>query len=193
MFIRSGKVMPVTVPIRLCLIAASMLSAAVLTGCASDDLEAQNQQLQHENQQLQQQVASQTADIERLRGAIKYTVNSDLLFPSGGWEMSDRGKQIIARLASQLVPFQQNKLVVNGYTDNVAISPALERKGIASNQVLSEKRAQSVMEYLISQGVKPDHVSATGFGDADPVASNDTADGRAQNRRVELTLDGPVS
>jgi chemotaxis protein MotB len=167
-----------------------MLSAVVLTGCGSDDLEAQNQQLQHENQQLQQQVANQTADIERLRGAIKYTVNSDLLFPSGGWEMSDRGKQIIARMASQLAPFQQNKLVVNGYTDNVAISPALQRQGIASNQMLSEKRAQSVMEYLISQGVKPDHVSDRGFGDADPVAPNDTAEGRAQNRRVEVTLGG---
>ena len=190
----------VTNPIRCRLIIGSMLSAVILAGCASDDLEAQNhqlqqqnQQLQQQNQQLQQQVAQQTADIDRLRGAIKYTVNSDLLFPSGGWEMTERGKQIIARMASQLAPFQQNKLFVNGYTDNVPIGAALQQQGVASNQVLSEKRAQNVMEYLISQGVKPDLVSATGHGEADPVAPNDTAAGRAQNRRVELTLTAPAS
>jgi len=200
MFIRSEKRPPVIIPIKTCLIIGSVLPALMLTGCGSDDLEAQNHQLQQQNQQLrdqnqqlQQQVASQTADIDRLRGAIKYTVNSDLLFPSGGWQMSARGQQIIARMASQLAPFQQNKLVVNGYTDNVPISPALQQQGVASNQVLSEKRAQAVMEYLISQGVKPDLVSAKGFGEADPVAPNDTAAGRAQNRRVELTLGGPAS
>jgi chemotaxis protein MotB len=57
--------------------------------------------------------------------------------------MSARGQKIIARMASQLAPFQQNKIVVNGYTDNVPISPALQREGIASNQMLSEKRAQT--------------------------------------------------
>ena len=191
---------PVTDPIKSRLIIGSMLSAVILAGCASDDLEAQNhqlqqqnQQLQQQNQQLQQQVTQQAADIDRLRGAIKYTVNSDLLFPSGGWEMTERGKQVIARMASQLAPFQQNKLFVNGYTDNVPISAALQQEGVASNQVLSEKRAQNVMEYLISQGVKPDLVSAVGHGEADPVAPNDTAAGRAQNRRVELTLAAPAS
>jgi chemotaxis protein MotB len=178
--------------VRSRLIIGSVLPAMMLTGCVSrssyDELQAQNQQLQQQNQQLQQQVAAQQTDINRLRGAIKYTVNSDLLFPSGGWQMSTRGQEIIARMASQLAPFQQNKIVVNGYTDNVAISPALQKEGIASNQVLSEKRAQSVMEYMIAQGVKPDLVSAMGYGEADPVAPNDTAQGRAQNRRVELTL-----
>ena len=102
--------------------------------------------------------------------------------------MSAQGKQLIGRLASQLAPFQQNKLVVNGYTDNAPIGAQLRRQGIDSNQVLSEKRADSVMQYLISQGVKEDMISAKGYGEQDPVASNDTAQGRAQNRRVELTL-----
>ena len=123
-----------------------------------------------------------------MQGAIKYTVNSDLLFPSGNYKMSAQGQQLIGRLASQLAPFQQNKLVVNGYTDNAPIGAQLRRQGIDSNQVLSEKRADSVMQYLISQGVKEDMISAKGYGEQDPVASNDTAQGRAQNRRVELTL-----
>ena len=104
--------------------------------------------------------------------------------------MSDRGKQIIAGFAAKLAPTQQNKLLVSGYTDNAPIGPALQRQGITSNEILSQKRAENVMEYLVSQGVKPDLVSAQGFGDSNPVASNDTAQGRAQNRRVELSLAG---
>ena len=131
------------------------------------------------------------AQIARLVGAIKYTVNSDLLFPSGGYQMSPQGKEIIARFASRLAPTQQNKLVVNGYTDNAPIGPALQREGITSNLILSQKRAENVMQFLISQGVKPDLVTAVGHGEADPIATNSTPAGRAQNRRVELTLAPP--
>jgi chemotaxis protein MotB len=114
----------------------------------------------------------------------------DLLFASGGWQMSDRGKQIIANLAAKLASTQQNKILVSGYTDNAPIGPALQRQGITSNQILSQKRAENVMEFLLSQGAKPDLISAQGFGDGNPVASNDTAQGRAQNRRVELSVAG---
>jgi chemotaxis protein MotB len=89
---------------------------------------------------------------------------------------------------SQLAPTQQNRIMVNGYTDNTPVGPELQRQGITSNQDLSQKRAESVMAFLISQGVKPDLVEAHGYGDAQPVASNSTAKGRAENRRVELTL-----
>jgi len=197
----TGETMPSTSPIHRRLAVASLLiSAVTLAGCVVpksdyEDLQTQNQQLQGQvqqlqtqNQQLQQQVSAQSAQICRLQSAIKYTVNSDLLFPSGSYQMSAQGQQIIGRLASQLAPFQQNKLVVNGYTDNAPIGASLRRQGIDSNQVLSEKRADNVMQYLISQGVKEDMISAKGFGEQDPVASNDTAQGRAQNRRVELTL-----
>jgi len=197
----TGETMLSTSPIHRRLAVASLLiSAVTLAGCVVpksdyEDLQTQNQQLQGQvqqlqtqNQQLQQQVSAQSAQICRLQSAIKYTVNSDLLFPSGKYQMSAQGQQIIGRLASQLAPFQQNKLVVNGYTDNAPIGASLRRQGIDSNQVLSEKRADNVMQYLISQGVKEDMISAKGFGEQDPVASNDTAQGRAQNRRVELTL-----
>jgi chemotaxis protein MotB len=186
-------------PIKRCLIVGSLLSATVLAGCVSqskyDDLQTQYQQSQQQNQQLQQQnqamaaqIAAEKAQVGRLQGAIKYTVNSDLLFSPGGWEMRPEGKQIIARLATKLAPTQQNKIMVNGYTDNAPIGPALQRQGVTSNLELSQKRAEAVMAFLISQGVKPDLVEAHGYGEAQPVASNDTAKGRAENRRVELTL-----
>ena len=104
--------------------------------------------------------------------------------------MNDRGKQIIAGFAAKLAPTQQNKILVSGYTDNAPIGRALQREGITSNEILSQKRAENVMEFLLSQGVKPDLVAAKGFGESNPVAPNDTAQGRAQNRRVELSLAG---
>ena len=180
---------------RTAMLAAMPLVALVLSACVSqskyDDLQAQAQQLQQQNASLSAQVAAERAQITRLQGAIKYTVNSDLLFPPGGWQMGDEGKQVIAKLASQLAPTQQNKIVVNGYTDNAPIGRELARKGVTSNEILSQKRAENVVEFLLSQGLKPELVSARGFGDANPIAPNNTAQGRAQNRRVELTLAGP--
>jgi chemotaxis protein MotB len=167
------------------LLLLSAAGALGLCGCVSrsayDDLQAQNQQLQAQNQQLQQHVG-------RLQNAMKYTVNSDLLFAPGSWKMSSRGKQIIARMASKLAPTQQDKLYVNGYTDNTPIGGGLRQQGIESNQQLSEKRAEAVTNYLISQGVNANLVSAHGYGETNPIASNQTPGGRSQNRRVELTL-----
>ena len=194
-------------------------AAVLLAGCVSqgkyDDLEGKYTQLQSQYnalqgqyQQLQQASAAQAAQssadiaalkqemdagkvhVSRLQNAIKYTVNSDLLFRSGSWEMSPQGQEIIAKLVPQLAPFQQSKLVVNGYTDNAPIGQALQRQGVTSNEILSQKRAEAVMAYLTAHGVKPDMISAQGHGEADPVASNTTAQGRAQNRRVEVTLAG---
>jgi chemotaxis protein MotB len=169
---------------------ASVLLSACVSQSKYDELQAQYQRVQQQNATLSNQVAADKAQICRLQGAIKYTVNSDLLFPSGGWQMSDRGKEIIGNMAAKLAPTQQNKILVSGYTDNAPIGPALQRQGITSNQILSQKRAENVMEFLNSQGVKPDLISAQGFGDGNPVASNDTAQGRAQNRRVELSVAG---
>ena len=107
---------------------------AFLSGCVwqstYNDLQAQYQQTQQQNAELTTQLTDAKAQICRLQGAIKYTVNSDLLFPSGGWEMSDRGKQIIASFAAKLAPTQQNKILVSGYTDNAPIGRALQRQGI---------------------------------------------------------------
>jgi chemotaxis protein MotB len=187
-----------TNPTRSGLIVVSLLSTTVLTGCVVwqsdyDALQAQNQQLQQQVASQQQEITADKAQIARLTGAISYTVNSDLLFAPGSWTMSGRGKQIIASFAQKLAPTQQNKLLVSGYTDNTPIGPGLQRQGVDSNQQLSQKRADAVMAFLISQGVKTDLVEAKGFGDADPVASNATVPGRAKNRRVVLSLEGSGS
>ena len=191
------------------------LASALLVGCVSKctyhDLENKYTTLQGQYTSLQQSSAAQAAHhaaelaalkqelaadkghVGRLQDALGYTVNSDLLFPSGSWEMSKQGQEIIAKLAPRLVPFQRSKLLVNGYTDNAPVGRALQRKGVTSNAVLSQKRAEAVMQYLITQGVKPDMIAARGLGEADPLASNATAQGRAQNRRVEVTVAEPTA
>jgi chemotaxis protein MotB len=121
---------------------------------------------------------------------MKVTVNSELLFPSGGWQMPPQAAKTIAEMAPVLAPMQTAHITVTGYTDNVPIGPELMQQGLTSNQDLSMRRAQTVVQYLTSQGVNPNLLTAQGLGDTDPVASHDTAQGRAQNRRVELTLPG---
>jgi chemotaxis protein MotB len=181
-----------TKPANYRVLMVSLLSTTLLTGCVwqsdYDALQAQYQQLQTQNQQLQEQLTASQQQNSRLVGAVKYVANSDLLFASGSWQMRPQGQQIIAGFAQKLAPTQQHHLLVSGYTDNAPIGAALRRQGVTSNDELSQKRADAVMQFLISQGVDPTLVSAHGYGEADPVASNDTASGRAKNRRVELSL-----
>src|SRR5215472_15955374 len=95
------------------LIAAPIVLSACVSQSAYDtlqqqnqQLQAQNQQLQTQNQQLQRQVAARQTQVNRLETAMAYTVNSDLLFTPGSWQMSARGKDIIAKLAQKLAPTQ---------------------------------------------------------------------------------------
>ena len=81
--------------------------------------------------------------------------------------------------------------MVYGYTDNTPVGPELQRAGINDNLTLSSRRAGAVVTFLISQGVKPDMISAKGFGDTHPVAPNDTPANRAKNRRIVITVQGP--
>src|SRR5919198_1081624 len=163
----------------------------ILSACVSmqtyDALENDYNQL---NQRLSAEIGAQQVQITRLQGAVKIAVNSELLFPSGGWQMPPAAAQTIAKMAPVLAPFVQTQIIVIGYTDNVPIGPELRAQGVENNQQLSLRRAQTVANFLVSQGVNPSLVSAQGRGEADPVAPNDTPQGRAQNRRVELTLAG---
>jgi chemotaxis protein MotB len=179
----------------LCVLATALLMAGCVSQQKYDESQQKNAELEAQYQQLNQsmgsEISSRDMSITRMQDAIKVSVNSQLLFPSGGWEMSSEAKTSIAKIAAILAPHQKNKINVNGYTDSTPIGPELMKQGVTTNLILSQKRADSVMQFMISQGVKPDLVSAHGFGEASPVAPNDTEAGRAQNRRVELTIASP--
>ena len=162
------------------------LSATLLLGACvwKSDYEA----LQQSHNAVVAQNTQLQGDVSRLQNAIKYTVDSDLLFAPGSWRMSAAGQDVIGKLASQLAPSQRRQLTINGHTDNQPIGSKLQQAGVSSNEALSQKRAEAVADYLVSRGVKPNLVAARGWGETQPVASNDTPEGRAMNRRVEVTL-----
>jgi len=115
--------------------------------------------------------------------------NADAMFPSGGWQLAP-GAPVLSKMVPVLSSLKNTKIVVGGYTDNVPVGQPLMNMGISNNLALSSKRAESVVNYLASQGVNPNLMSAQGFGDTHPVASNDTPEGRAKNRRVDIVLTG---
>ena len=162
------------------LFTSAVATLTLLNGCVSEtkynDLNAQYQQLQGE-------FSADQAKIELLEGELKITLLDKVLFSEGGYKLNAPSKKILSKLIPTLTGLQQTKIIVNGYTDNVPIGPRLKRQGITSNLVLSSRRADVVVEFL-------NLLSAQGFGESNPAASNDTAEGKSQNRRIEVTLVG---
>jgi len=107
---------------------------------------------------------------------------SDVLFDTGRYSLKPGAREKLAKVAGILLAYPGLDIAVGGYTDNVGSD--------AMNQTLSENRAGSVRDYLVEEGVGTASVSATGFGNTMPVASNDNSSGRQQNRRVELVVSG---
>jgi len=107
---------------------------------------------------------------------------SDVLFDTGKYSLKPGAREKLAKVAGILLAYPGLNIAVGGYTDNVG--------GDAMNQKLSDNRAGSVRDYLVQQGVGSNSVSAAGFGNTLPVASNGNSAGRQQNRRVELVVSG---
>jgi len=107
---------------------------------------------------------------------------SDVLFDTGRYSLKPGAREKLAKVAGILIAYPGLNIAVGGYTDNVG--------GDEMNQKLSENRAGAVRDYLVAQGVATNTVGATGFGNTSPVASNDNASGRQENRRVELVVSG---
>lgn len=127
--------------------------------------------------------------VTQLDGSIIITSSADYMFPSGGWQIPS-DSPVLNKIVPILSQLRNTKIVVRGYTDNTPIGPQLQRMGIANNYDLSSKRAESVVNYLASHGVNPSLLSAQGFGESNPVVSNDTSEGRTRNRRVDIALIG---
>jgi chemotaxis protein MotB len=109
---------------------------------------------------------------------------SAILFPSGKAKLSREGRAALAQVAGVLAEIKERNFQVAGHTDNVPI----RNNRFRSNWSLSSARAVAVVQHLIKNGVASTNLSAAGYGDTQPVASNDTKEGRAQNRRIEIVL-----
>lgn len=117
-------------------------------------------------------------------GRMVLQLPNDVLFDSGQTVIKPNGKEALSQVAAVLATFDKRHFQVAGDTDNVPIQTAR----FPSNWELSTARAVEVVRFLISRGMRPEMLSATGYGEFDPVASNDTAPGRMKNRRIEIVL-----
>jgi chemotaxis protein MotB len=169
-------------------IALSIAALALLSACVT---QTKYNQLDQAYSKLQQAYQGDEVQIRQLQGELRITIRDKILFPEGGFTLDSKAKQVLAKMAPTLSGFKNTKVVVRGYTDNVPIGAGLRSQGITTNLDLSSRRADNVVDFLLTQGVDKNLISAQGMGDTNPVASNDTPDGKAQNRRIEVTLVGP--
>jgi chemotaxis protein MotB len=122
-------------------------------------------------------------------GRMLIALESDVLFDSGRTNLKPAGQAALAKLAPVLAGITDRKYQVAGHTDDVPIHTAK----FPSNWELSTARAVEVVNFLIANGMKPQQLSAAGFGEFDPVAPNDTPERRSQNRRIEIVLQPNLS
>jgi len=146
----------------------------------------QKLQLETEKAELRIQLLKQFNAILQTRDTARgLIVNmSDVLFDTGKYSLRPLAREKLAKVAGIVSGHPSLKLDVEGYTDNVG--------GDDYNQRLSEQRGGAVRDYLTAQGMPSSSVTSRGFGKTQPVASNETASGRQQNRRVELVISGDV-
>ncbi len=167
---------------------ASALSAAQADAeqarLAAQKSELSAQQAETDKAAMRAKLSEQLNSILQTRDSARGLIvsMSDVLFDTGHYSLKPGAREKLAKVAGILLSYPGLNIAVGGYTDNVG--------GDAMNQTLSEHRAGSVRDYLVNQGVVTGAVSATGFGNSSPVASNDNSAGRQQNRRVELLVSG---
>lgn len=133
-----------------------------------------------QKKELEQSVPDATIETVNNGEALKVTFDSGILFATNSSTLSEASKSALRNFATSLKQNPDTDIKIIGFTDNTG--------KVDYNQLLSEKRARSVYDYLMQQGVSSDRMSYEGRGVHDPVASNDTPEGRALNRRVEIVI-----
>ncbi len=135
-------------------------------------------QMDRQARELKQNIPGAT--VERVGEGIKITFESGLLFPFNSAELKTEARDNLRNLSQSLDEYEGTKLLIVGHTDNVGSD--------SYNQSLSERRAASARDYLVLQGVDSSRLQTAGRGETEPVASNDSDERRAQNRRVEIAI-----
>jgi outer membrane protein OmpA-like peptidoglycan-associated protein len=175
--------------------AAQSQAAAQQAQAAAQQAQAAAQQAQSQLEETRHELAVRDAETRRLRiqnelariaatrseqRGLIVTLNGGIMFDTGKTALKPGAKSTLTRIAKQLQTDPSLKIAVEGHTDNVG--------GAAKNQALSEKRANTVRDFLVAAGIPADHITASGKGEDAPIVTNKTAAGRQQNRRVELVI-----
>lgn len=193
-----------------------LISTLILvTGCVSkgsyDDAIMENELLDKQNQALLEELNLRDEEISTLEaeqlemgtimqelliaGSVKMQLladglhielSHDILFATGSAELSDEGSQLIGQLAQEMTDFNY-QVIVMGYTDSVPVGGQLADR-FPSNWELAGARAASVVRVMENNGIASAQLGAVSFGSTRPLATNDTPEGRAENRRIEIRL-----
>ncbi len=135
--------------------------------------------------QFRDMIAAGQLRVRIVRGNMVVELPDNVLFDSGRAELRDAGQETLGRVAEVLSRVPSRNFLVAGHTDNV---PLGRRSRYESNWELSAARGVAVVRYLAEHGMSPERLAAAGYADTQPVASNDSEEGRAQNRRIEIIV-----
>jgi chemotaxis protein MotB len=137
---------------------------------------------------LKSEIANGQVQITQLQGKLTVNLVDQILFDSGSAEVKGDGKKVLSKVADALNKIADKDIRIEGHTDNKPLSAALQSK-FPSNWELSTARATSVARYLQDHAkVTPERLIAAGYGEFHPKVSNETPEGRAKNRRIEIVL-----
>lgn len=138
-------------------------------------------------EKMKGEIAQGQMTISELKGKLTVNMVDAILFDSGKAEVKTGGQAILQKIVSILADVKDKSIRIEGHTDNVPIVGMLAKK-YPTNWELSAARAINVARYLQEQGIDPAHLSAVAYGEYKPVAGNDTPEGKAKNRRIEIIL-----
>jgi len=136
---------------------------------------------------MKSEIAQGQVTISELKGKLTVNMEAAILFDSGKADVKPDGIEILHKMIDTLKGVKDKAIRIEGHTDNVQITGALTKQ-FATNWELSAARAINVTKYLQQQGIDPAILSAAAFSEFKPVADNSTKEGRAKNRRIEITL-----
>jgi chemotaxis protein MotB len=138
--------------------------------------------------EMKEEIQKNQIKITQMADKLKLSIVDKILFPSGEADISPEGLKVLLRVGNILKNAKDKSVRVEGHTDNVPIGGALKNR-FPSNWELSAARATNVVRFLEDKvGMDPKRLEAAGLAQNHPVASNDTKEGRAQNRRIEIYL-----
>ncbi|MCZ6570929.1 MAG: OmpA family protein [Deltaproteobacteria bacterium] len=173
---------------RLASVAAGLSQELALRDEEVEQLTREQEELMEE---LETWVVAGLIKMELLKDGLHLVLSEEILFPTGSDELSDTGREVLTKLVEELeqLPYQ---IAVIGYTDNVPVGPRLAAR-YPSNWELAGARAASVVRLFQGAGVPAQQLLVISRGESQPIASNDTPEGRAENRRIEVRLRPVVS
>jgi outer membrane protein OmpA-like peptidoglycan-associated protein len=151
-------------------------------------LEAERDKVAHERDQLQARLSGalgQVAEVDQTARGLVLNLSGEILFDVGKSMLKPDAKMRLAKLSGILLMMGDSHIDIEGHTDSTGSEE--------TNLKLSRERAAAVGDFLVTQGIAQTRMTTKGLGPADPVASNDTAEGRAKNRRVEIVLANPAT